>query len=709
MRILPIVCSALLASALALAANSPLPAARQAYGQLPTWFEPSRDGASFLSRGSSVELRVDAQGASVASPHAATRMSFVGARRTSQLDGVDRQPAISSYMVGKRANWRAGVEHYGRVAAREVYPGIDVIYYSIAKTLEYDMVVRPGADPKQVRLRFSGQQPRIEPDGSLLLAGGVRQLAPQAYQEVNGHRVAVDSHYRLASNGEVRVELGRYDRRRELVIDPEMSYAGYIGATDNDYLRAACESADGGFWLVGSVTSTDWEYILKNETGQSTMTYYYQLLSAKDAFLAKINKVNGVWTLTYFTYFGGSGDDEAVDVKLWKSYVAIVGNTSSADFPFTDNAVQTEVAGTTDTFVTVFNPAVPTTGTDNTDLYNKTKTIIYSTVFGGTKADYATSMALGSDFIAVGGYTLSGDIDKMISGYSLQPENRGVTDGLLYAVYPENQENSFLYATYFGGAEADTILKVAVDSQDNIYAVGQTFSDDLPISDTATYSSQISYGDGFILKIDPHKMLFDSFLYASYLGGSGTDSALALAVESPNIVWVSGYTMSEDLPVTPGAYQSSLRGEVNAYLMRLDLTQRGTNFIKLCTYFGGSGGEVPYAMAWDPKSKTVTAVGYTTSPDFPIKGFDAWTRPTVVLSDTFVARFNGVLTGDSQLVFSLAFGGEGHDVANNVFIDSTGGVFVTGNTGSYFLNRVIETGKPSIAAKNSGLFYRIQP
>lgn len=710
MRILKTLVAAMLVSALALAAsNSPLSKARAAYGQLPTWFEPSRDGSSYVSHGPSLRLKVDAAGATVEAPEAPTRLSFAGSRGGRSMEGLDRQAAGSDYMVGRRDNWRRGVAHYGRVAVREVYPGIDVIYYTVAKTLEFDMVVRPGADPARVRMQFSGQKPQIEKDGSLLLAGGVRQLPPQAYQEVNGQRRVVESRYRLTRQGEVRFELGAYDRSRELVIDPEMSYAGYFGSTENDYLKAACEAPDGGFWLVGSVTSSNFEYILKNITGQTTKTYYYKLMSTKDAFIARIKQVDGVWTLTYFTYFGGTGDDEAVDVKMFGTRLALCGNTASTDFPVTDNAIQSEVAGTTDTFLTLFNPDVAITGADTTDLYNKTSTILYSTLFGGTKTDYATSMAIGSNFIAVGGYTASGDITKMISGYSLQPENRGGTDGFLWAVLPDATDNTFLYASYFGGDGADTIQKIAVDSEDNIYAVGQTFSDDLPVSDTASYTSQISYGDGFILKIDPHKFLFDSFLYGSYLGGTGVDSALGLAVESPSIVWVTGYTMSDDLPVTDGAYQSWRNGRVNAYLMRLDLTKRYDGFVTLCTYFGGSGGEVPYAAAWDPASKTVTVVGYTTSNDFPFKGFDGWAQPTVVLSDTFVARFDGTKTGDDQLVFSLAYGGAGHDVANGVFIDSTGGVFVTGNTGSYFLNRVIDTGKPAIAAKNSGLFYRIEP
>ncbi len=130
------------------------------------------------------------------------------------------------YLIGAdRDRWQVGLEARARVRFRDVYPGIDVAYYGTDREVEYDILLDAGADPEQVRLRLSGTgRVAINADGDLELgttAAPVRVRAPFAYQLEGQARSPVASRYRLHADGTVGFALGRFDRRKALVIDPD--------------------------------------------------------------------------------------------------------------------------------------------------------------------------------------------------------------------------------------------------------------------------------------------------------------------------------------------------------------------------------------------------------------------------------------------------------------------------------------------------------
>src|SRR6185436_5575069 len=121
--------------------------------------------------------------------------------------------------------WRTGIPHYSRITASNVYDGIDITFYANGGNLEYDFVVKPGADPRKIRLAFEGQEGmRVDKSGDLLLrtAGGaeLRQARPKVYQEIDGKRVEVSSAYEMPGNGRSTFTLAAYNTRQPLVIDP---------------------------------------------------------------------------------------------------------------------------------------------------------------------------------------------------------------------------------------------------------------------------------------------------------------------------------------------------------------------------------------------------------------------------------------------------------------------------------------------------------
>ncbi len=769
MRILPVFCAAFL---LAAAAGADSADPRTAFSQLPAWFEPGPSPGTFVSRTPALALAIDATGADLARPGFAARLEFRGAQ-PARLEPLEPLPGKSQYLVGRdRRQWRNDVPHYRRVAARQLYPGIDAVYYSNGRELEFDLLVAPGADPSAIVLDFRGAQPALEADGSLSLNGRIRQRPPVAYQIAGTRRIPVESRYAV-DGASARFILGSYDPRLPLVIDPVIDWGGYFGGDEMEVIRSVAADPAGGYWIAGSSNSilpvapnTDpfqWErngsraatvlaaavsaaddtitvdsatgfpFVPTYEItiGEEVMTvtqiaggttwtvrrgvngtapaahpagtsvfYYVPDITTRDAFLAKIVPEGDSWRVAYFTYIGGGGEDEILSIAMAGRRVAIAGKTASENFPVTWNAFQPKRNAQYDIFIALYDPL--SSGPD---------ALTFSTYYGGELSDTPTAIAAGPNGrIAVAGYTDSGFLNFVVSGLSLQPANRGGTEAFLVVADPfQEAPASLVYATYFGGASTDIANAVAFDSEGKVYVAGVSMSEDLPITDNVQIGSPLSVGDGFLLKIDPDQLWFDSFLYGGYWGGNDLDVITAIAVTAPDEVWISGYSFSDDLPVTPGAHQSSRRGAADAFLAKLNLRGYGVNFTPFCTYFGGLRSEVPNAMAYDPLTRSITLTGYTTSPDFPVKNFPGYEQPRIRSYEIFVTRFAEEETGEAQLVWSTMFGGANADVGTGIAIGPDGSVFVGGYSTSLNLNIAGAAAKPNGLGRDAGVFIRIVP
>ena len=167
---------------------------------------------------------------------AVVRLTLVGANTQAPAAGRDALPGTVNYLKGTdRTQWRTGISTYARVAYDNIYPGIDVVYYGNPRQLEYDFVVRPGADPRTIALEVDGADTlALDAQGDLVLEVGGRQLRqrkPVAYQEAGGVRTAIDSGYTLEGPHRVRFQLGAYDASRPVVIDPTLVYSTYLGGS----------------------------------------------------------------------------------------------------------------------------------------------------------------------------------------------------------------------------------------------------------------------------------------------------------------------------------------------------------------------------------------------------------------------------------------------------------------------------------------------
>jgi hypothetical protein len=576
------------------------------------------------------------------------RIQLLGANPAPRYRSERKLPGEVSYLRGQdRRKWRSGLPTYAAVRREAVYPGIDQVHYGRQRQLEYDFVVKPGADPAAIRVAFRGAEGlRIDQDGGLVLSlpgGQLRQAPPVVYQEVSGRRRQVAGAYRLCADGAVGFRLGKYDRHRTLVIDPVISYLSYLGGTGEDWAAGIAVDRNGSAYVTGYTGSTDFP----------TSTNPFQDDAPRyDVFVTKFSPFAS--TIAYSTYLGGSSDDYAAGIALDRFGSAyITGTTFSTDFP-TENAYDDGSVRVPDVFVTRL-------GSSGRDLY-------YSTYLSGEGSDYGTAIVtdgFGKAFVT--GYTDSLQFPLQRVDGSDNTSNAGGTDAFVSEINTNDYgPYSLDYSRYFGGSEFDSANGIAVDSAGSLYIAGETSSIDLPTEDAA----QTTLGgdtDAFVAKLGKYE---HAVFFCSYLGGEERDFASAIALDGAGEAFIAGTTSSADFPLANAA-QSSFGGNSDGFVARFSRLGDGLIY---STYLGGTFVETIYGIAVEEQGGAWVA-GYTNSSNFPVK--NAVQQNASPESDAFVTRFDADGSGPT---FSTYLGGSSSDGAAAVTRDRHGAVWVAGWT-----------------------------
>jgi hypothetical protein len=223
-------------------------------GRLPLVFEPnqgqSENDVQFLARGNAYTVLLK-QGKAIFmfSPEptrtkdlkgnqpSSLTLELLHSNDKSKAGGLDLLPGKSNYFIGKHpSDWHVGISQFGKVTFKSIYPGIDVVYHGSDGELEYDFVLAPNSDPAALNFRVSGMyQVLVEEDGGLCIhasAGTVTLHKPVIYQDIAGMRHQVEGKFVLRAGNEVGFDVGTYDRKNKLVIDPVLSYSTLISGTN---------------------------------------------------------------------------------------------------------------------------------------------------------------------------------------------------------------------------------------------------------------------------------------------------------------------------------------------------------------------------------------------------------------------------------------------------------------------------------------------
>ena len=548
------------------------------------------------------------------SPGGTLRMRLVGANSTPQVAGIDELPGQSHYFIGNDPQrWRTGVSNYARVQYHDVYPGVDLVYYGNQQQLEYDFILAPDANPNSIQLAFTGaDQLAVDAQGDLVLrtAGGdIRQHKPIIYQNVNGTRQEIAGGYVRRGKHEVGFQVAAYDASRPLVIDPVLVYSTYLGGSGHDEARVAVDAA-GNAYVTGRTTSANFPVVNPLQPAYGG--------GPNDVFVAKLNPTGSA--LIFVTYLGGSGDDQSGGIGVDASgNVYVAGITGSPNFP-SANPLQPAIGGAVDAFVTKLNPAG--------------NSLIYSTYLGGSGTDVANRLAVDAAGNAyVTGLTTSTNFPTV---NPLQPTNGGGQDAFVAKV--NAMGNALIYSTYLGGSGTESSAGIGVDAAGNAYVAGQTASPNFPTANpwqpaygggdrdvfvaklnptgsALVYSTylggsgedrafgiaadaagnayvsgltssadfpvvnplQSAYGggpnDAFVVKVNPTG---SALVYSTYLGGSGDDQGLGIAVDAAGNAYVAGQTNSPNFPTVNPVQPAFGGGPFDAFIAKLSADAKST-------------------------------------------------------------------------------------------------------------------------------------
>jgi len=566
----------------------------------------------------------------------ALRMKLLNANLKTVVSGEQELPSRSHYFIGNDSTkWHTNVLQFAKVRYRDVYPGVDLVYYSRQQQLEYDFVLKPGADPGKILLRIEGTDGLRFGNGDLVLTtslGNVYLRSPHFYQEENGKRRLVRGRYVLRNKNTVGFNIGSYDRTKELVIDPVLAYSTYVNQNQGAF-GIALDPARNAY-VVG-LTS----------------------INGRDVVITKIN-ADGTSVL-YTSYLGGTLDEWAPAITVDSAGNAyLTGSTQSTDFP-TKNAIQSTNHGYYDAFVTKISP-------DGSKL-------VYSTYLGGSVGDFADSIAVdkaGNAYVA----GTTGSTDFPLAN-ALRSSASGQGDGFVAKINPTG--SAFVYSTYLTGSNGAYASGVVADSNGNAYVIGGTESQDFPTS----HPLQPYHGarDAFLSKINPAG---SAFVYSTFLGGSGEEDPGALALDSASNVYVVGSTTSTDFP-TVNPIQATNAGSWDVFVTKVN---SGGNALVYSTYLGGSGndradspligGGTGAGIAVD-SAGNVSIAGSTASSDFPVH--NAIQPKSGGGGDAFVAEIN---PSGNALLYSTYLGGPGAESGAGLAVDSRGSAYVAGATSS---------------------------
>ncbi len=622
---------------------------------LPLSFEPNRgqveSATRFVGRSGGYEIHFQPSRAEVLIPQASTSnlradekrpgpkrvgIDVVGADQNVAVEPAQLLPGKSSYFIGTdRSRWVTDLPTYGQLQYRQVYRGIDLVFYGNRGHLEYDFIVSPGAKTDDIALGFSASakltvaqsgQLDVDVDGASL-----HLLKPVVYQfdgTENAKRTLIAGDYRLVSDGSrsvVKFEVGAYDHSKPLIIDPVLSYSTEVTVPGN--IAAITADAAGNVYVA---SNTSYSAVTKIAPDGKTVLY----------------------TAGLGVSYSGNITGIAVDAN-GRAYISGYIGTG---FPTTANAYRQAVAGSTHALLAVLNP--------NGD------GLVYSSYFPGSNYEYAYRVSVDAQGMAyLAGQTYSLDFPNT-SGSNFAS---GDAAFILKVDPSQSGDASLVYSTVIPPVYNAAAVAVAIDANHNAYAAINANSLQPTAGAYSFNATNYSSGGVYVAKLDATGAV-------SYVAYMGYGEVRDLAIDGSGNAYITGRADNADYPATTGAYQTTY-----PYGFVSKLNPSGTALVYSTFLSGPSGAVEPESIAVQPGCSSNCPVyisGATTATDFPT--INAIQNTPSGASDIFVVGLSG---DGSSAQFSTYLGGNSTDDAGrgSVFhipslaLDAAGNIYVGSN------------------------------
>ncbi len=572
--------------------------------------------------------------------------------------GQDQLPGVSNYLYGNdRDNWVKGARHFSSVILEDAWDGIDMRYYFKEGSLKYDLILEPGANPKDIRINVEGMESFSVSQGALNLdLGDSRKVSDGGLVtfESGPSIKKVDSTFRKIDANTFGFEISDFDTTRGYVIDPEVDFCVTFGGSDYEYPYDIQVDEDGNIYVMGQTRSNDFPTVSGSyDTTYSGGTQY------GDAFVTCIEPSS--MTMVYSTYLGGT--DEKADYAYFGCVrddggLLVYGTTYSIDFPYTPGSYQT-----THTSGALFIVELATEGDD----------LDFGTFFAGNNV-YSRGITVDEeDNVIIWGY-LTSDTNFPFTDDSYDDHKDGWSDTFIAKLNDDCSE--LLATTLLGGSDDEQSYSLLIDDDGNYLISGYSKSDDFP---TTAGAYQSSHGGGsldiFIARFTPD---LSTLLDGTYIGWDDTDNAICMVFDPDGDIILSGYTNSTNLEIS-GTLQDEVAGEWDILFIELrsDLSDV-TNVAVL----GGTENDNPENMVLDVYGNIIIG-GRVKSDDFPVTS-DAYDETyqgggSFFKGDSYLAMIDPSF---STLEYSTYLGGDMFDAFGGMCLSNEEMVYACGWTQS---------------------------
>jgi gliding motility-associated-like protein len=548
---------------------------------------------------------VTTEGPIVLRSHAYT-VDFIGSNRNAVQSIPDKMlPTYNNYFIGKdQSKWAGHCRIFQAVTYQNVYPNIDVRYYSDAGNLKYDIIIHPGGNPDAIAMRYTGVDRLDIKNKELVIGtsvGPVKELYPYSYQAQTGKRESVDCKYVVRDNV-VRFKVNNYSPDATLIIDPTLIFSTFTGSAEDNWGYTATPGPDGSFFAGGisinggfPVSPGAYKVVFGGGTPPNV-----DYPGPYDIAIIKFSANGG--NRVYATYLGGNGNEQPHSMICdGQGNLVVAGRSSSSNYPLKPAGNQLGTGGGYDIVITKFNAS----GSD----------IIGSVKMGGSENDGVNIR---------GKYTPPDGPDATRRNYGDDARSEVILD---------NSNNIYLAScTQSDGGASHTEAAGAFPIRNS------------PIQPIFGGGSINHAQDGVIVKLNPD---LSSVLFSTYFGGSGDDACFVLSINPiTGNLYVAGATNSGNLPGNrTGVINSNyMGGVVDGFVT--ELANDGSAIIKT-TYLGTPGDDLVYGLKFD-KFGYPYVMGTTTG---------SWTVANANFSQPGGKQFISKLEPDlSNYVYSTVFG-----------------------------------------------------
>lgn len=626
--------------------------------------------------------------------------TWLNSNKNAKVYELNHSKSKCNYFIGNDSSkWVKNADQYAELKYENIYTNIDAHYYSKEGKFKYDYIVKPGGKAADIKVSYQGiQKLSINAQGQLIIHtdwGDFTEETPYSYIQETKQEVPVQ--YALLNDSTFMFQAPTYTKNQTLIIDPySLCWSTFLGGATGYYstdievssnrelfVAGYCDnthpistgifqpvygggSADvfvsklssdgtslifstflgGNMYEVprflevlqnGSIVITGWTKSLNYPTSIGAIQSNFNG-GFMDLFVSKLS-LDGA-NLLFSSFIGGSDYEEPWAININSiDEVIIAGFTGSFDFPVTSGSFQTNFGGIDDVFIFRLN--------------TNSNTLIFSSFLGGIGQESIENMLsdLTGDII-LSGVTSSSNFPTTVG--SFQAGFNGVYD--LYVSKISADGTLLLKSTLLGGTGQEHSVFMQINSASEIILTGRTSSANFSVTPGVFQSTYAGFGDIYACKLSND---LSNLLFSTYLGGTDWDFINSMTLDLSENILITGFTDSQNYPISIGAFQTTYGGNRDAIVSKLNTD--GTNLI-FSTYIGGSNSDLGNTCINTSTGGTLV-VGLTRSANFPtISGAFQTLYGGLGYDDLFVCELNN---NGSNLSYSTFLGGDNADYGYN--------------------------------------------